>query len=992
MNKLKTLLIILCFPLFVIGQQSEEILLKNEAVLLPPNVDVFIEVEISSADVFNGRYYRIIQFHSTPTQDLKAELESQDLHFLDYIPNNAFVISFPSDFKKADLKNYNVRSVVNLSTDYKKDPFLYHADYPEWALRENGIAISLQFYSDIDFESAIQELELRPIKITDTREAVMLVEIEIAIDQIDKILQIPFVKYAEVVPPPPVPEDEPARSLHRVNTLDTDYGAGRHYNGKGIKIAINDDGYVGPHIDFRGRIEQSEVINDITGEHGDMVAGIAGGAGNLNPLNRGMATNVQLKIRSYNASLPNTLNLYLQDTIVLFSSSYSNGCNAGYTSTTQLVDQEIYNNPSLIQTFSAGNSGNSDCGYGAGSSWGNVTGGHKIGKNVIAVGNMDNNGDLQFSSSRGPATDGRIKPDICANGANQISTDPNNAYAPGGGTSAAAPGIAGIMSQLYQAYRDLNGGEYPESSLLKACLLNSAEDRGNPGPDFTYGWGRVNALRAVKMLEDEQYVSGTATQGDYNLHFINVPAGTKEVRVMLYWMDPEGSTLTSKALVNDLDMQLLEPVGSGGVYDPWVLDHTPNAFTLNNPAVRGTDNLNNMEQVTLEDPVSGVYSVGVTASSVPVGPQKYYIVYTLIDDKITVTYPFGGEHFVAGETRKLRWDAFGNSGTFTIEYSTDNGGSWNTISNSIPALSRQLDWTVSNTETSKGLIRISRGGNFPGVSSAPFSIYPVPSNVKVTMVCPTFTRIEWDAVPGAASYEAYQLGNKHMEIKGSSFGNKFTFQETNIGDDDWFAVRAIGPDGEIGRRTIAINKMNFEFNCIQCGIPTNPNTTAIGSDSAIFNWTSAGNAADYRIMLENISGSGGVQEIAVGSNTNSIIARELEAETTYEWTVRTLCNIEDSVSGAAQTQTFTTLKQPIKTTSSIILPNPVNNMATIQFFNPDKTKYKLEIIDVSGKIVISDSELETQEVLVDLSQMSSGMYFYRLSGIKDYNGKFMIRR
>ena len=55
------------------------------------------------------------------------------------------------------------------------------------------------------------------------------------------------------------------------------------------------------------------------------------------------------------------------------------------------------------------------------------------------------------SSSRGPASDGRIKPDLSAHGNAQMSTDPNNSYAPGGGTSAAAPGICGVSAQLYHA-------------------------------------------------------------------------------------------------------------------------------------------------------------------------------------------------------------------------------------------------------------------------------------------------------------------------------------------------------------------------------------------------------------------------------------------------------------------------------------------------------------------------------------------------------------
>ena len=76
-------------------------------------------------------------------------------------------------------------------------------------------------------------------------------------------------------------------------------------------MAINDDGYVGPHIDFAGRLEQSDVANDFTGDHGDMVAGILGGAGNLNPMYEGMAKGAKMHIRQYNGSLPGSVQLHL---------------------------------------------------------------------------------------------------------------------------------------------------------------------------------------------------------------------------------------------------------------------------------------------------------------------------------------------------------------------------------------------------------------------------------------------------------------------------------------------------------------------------------------------------------------------------------------------------------------------------------------------------------------------------------------------------------
>ena len=165
-------------------------------------------------------------------------------------------------------------------------------------------------------------------------------------------------------------------------------------------------------------------------------------------------------------------------------------------------------------------------------------------KNVIATANVYYNGTLVPSSSRGPASDGRIKPDIAAHGNGQISTDPNNIYNAGGGTSAAAPGISGVLAQLYQAYKELNYGIVPKSGLLKACLLNTAQDYGNAGPDFSYGWGIVNALKALKVLEENRYQDSLIDNGDiHNINF-TIPEGTKEARIMLYWMDPGKITLS----------------------------------------------------------------------------------------------------------------------------------------------------------------------------------------------------------------------------------------------------------------------------------------------------------------------------------------------------------------------------------------------------------------------------------------------------------------
>ncbi len=69
-------------------------------------------------------------------------------------------------------------------------------------------------------------------------------------------------------------------------------------------------------------------------------------------------------------------------------------------------------------------------------------------KNALATANLYADFTLESSSSRGPATDGRLKPDLSAHGQSKGSSDADNTYQIFGGTSAASPGTAGTFSQL----------------------------------------------------------------------------------------------------------------------------------------------------------------------------------------------------------------------------------------------------------------------------------------------------------------------------------------------------------------------------------------------------------------------------------------------------------------------------------------------------------------------------------------------------------------
>ncbi len=798
---------VLCCITTLSAQHTLKAYFQSGVVNIAENTTDFIHSSPPKNEV-NGYYYRFIQFKTLPTPAERERLKSYGLVLMDYIPNNTFMTAIPVSFNRTLLKNSNVHAVF-AQTEVQKISKNIIGGFQDWAMNEKGMVdLNIQYQGNLTLAMALFEAEKHGRILVSNPEN-RIISIRVSEFALKTLAAQPWVFYINTIAAPSLPEDTKGRSLHRSNTINSDFVTGRRYDGTGVTVAIADDGLVGPHIDFTGRM-----TNFATGtgqSHGDMTSGICVGTGNLNPVIRGMATGAYLYTFNIGAypQVVNAVSNYTNYGIVIASTSYSQGCNE-YTSDTQFGDNLLYNNPQLQFVFSGGNSGSTNCNYGAGTAWGNITGGYKQGKNVIACGNLDELEVLDATSSRGPSADGRIKPDICANGRNQLSTNEGNTYQVGGGTSAASPGVAGVIAQLYHAYKSLNSVSNPPAALIKASLLNTAEDIGNAGPDFIYGWGRINALRALRTLEDNRYLTDSVIQGQNKTHIINIPAGTRQVRVMVYWSDVGGSPAAAPALVNNLNMKVTDL--SAVQWNPWILDPTPIAANLNTPAVRGVDSLNNMEQVTLDNPAAGAYTVTVNGYAVPSIGQRYYLVWEFRTDGVTITYPNGGEGFVPGETEVIRWDGQRNLGTYLLEYTTNNGTSWTTISAAVAQNVQQYSWVVPSTVTGRAKIRITRAG-FSDMSDSSFAIIGVPASLAVAWACPDSLRLSWNAVTSATGYTIYKLGNKYMEPIGTSNTNGFTVQGVNSLSSYWFSVCANTIDGNKGRRAYAINKAPGIVNC-----------------------------------------------------------------------------------------------------------------------------------------------------------------------------------
>ncbi|HRO42193.1 MAG TPA: S8 family serine peptidase [Flavipsychrobacter sp.] len=769
-------------------------------------------------ELVNGRYYRFIQFYQIPTDEQKRTLLAKGITLYNYVPNYSFMASLPGSLNVATLNEPNIRSILPISPVNKFTQDLATKKYPDFALRGHGkIELIVVHHPDVASEQAAAALKMAGGEIVHVLEDQNAFRVIVNISAIEKIAHDPHFYFIEPADGDPQPDNLVGRTDHRSNMIATEYAGGLKYDGTGVSVALNDDGVIGPHIDYTGRII-NQFISFNNGNHGDHCAGTIFGAGNRNPTTKGMAFGANLGVYGVGGSFANyyqafdsIYNHYNKHNIRITSTSYSDGNNAGYTTRARLMDIHMNSMNDLIHVFSAGNAGTSNYGYGAGAGWGNITGGHKQAKNVIAVGNLSYDDALNSSSSRGPAKDGRIKPDICAVGTNVNSTINPDVYQQKTGTSMSCPGVAGTVAQLYHAYKSLNNGANPPSALIKAAVLNTGDDIGNPGPDYKHGYGRINARRALGILQNNQYLLDSISQGATKTHTISVPSNVAELRVMIYWHDKEATAGVSKALVNNINMSVATP--SSSIVNPWVLNPTPNATVLNSNAVQGIDTLNNVEQVTIPNPATGNYTVNVNGFAIPTGPQKYVVVYEFVMNQITVVYPSGGESIVPALQEVIRWDAYGNTGNFTLQYSTNNGASWTNISTNVSGSSRYFNWTPPSTVTGQALVRVSRG-TLSDQSDAPFSIIGVPSGLTVDWVCIDSMKVSYTAISGATGYVVSVLGTQYMDSVGFSTTTSCIVKGINTLTPGWFSVHAIGANDCKGRRALAQTYSAVPFNCI----------------------------------------------------------------------------------------------------------------------------------------------------------------------------------
>lgn len=272
-------------------------------------------------------------------------------------------------------------------------------------------------------------------------------------------------------------------------------------------------------------------------------------------------------------------------------------------------------------------------------------------KKDTTAGNQE---QLAAWSSRGPADDGRIKPDVVAPGTWILSAsatpfqqgygDPKNPrtkeyawdgwgmprnefYKYMGGTSMSNPLVAGaavVVRDYYQKAHSINAS----SALVKATLINSAvdlldenndgvNDNRYPIPNNHEGWGRVNVADATDGTRQfVQDTPGVNTKNTRNYQY-TLPGG-QPFKVTLVWTDYPSSEIAARNLVNNLNLLVIAPDSA---------KYKGNVFGNGWSRRRGAaDAVNNVENVFIQNAQPGVWTVRVIGANVPFGPQPFALV------------------------------------------------------------------------------------------------------------------------------------------------------------------------------------------------------------------------------------------------------------------------------------------------------------------------------------------------------------------------------
>lgn len=723
------------------------------------------------------------------------------------------------------------------------------------------------------------------------------------------------------------------------------------YNGSGFNVSVKENRFDTNDIDFKGRILNAPFASNIISGHASAMATIIAGGGNNWNYTKGAAWNASVSSAGFQNLLPEAPSYYQQTPIHVQNHSYGTLVEHFYGAEAAAYDASVTTLPHLLHVFSVGNSGTltpASGNYTGISGYATITGNFKQAKNIITVGHIDSFYNVLAPSSKGPAFDGRIKPELVAFGED--------------GSSGAAALVSGIALTLQQAYQQ-KYGSLPPASLIKAVLLNSADDVGAPGIDFASGYGNANGYKAMQTILNGRLMNGNVASNTTQTFNITVPAGIKQLKITLTWTDPAALPNTSKALINDLDL-LLEQNTGGQTWQPWVLSTFPNKDSIEKAAIRKRDTLNTVEQISINDPQPGSYTIRVNSGTLRTATQHFSIAWQIDSvERFQWYYPAKNDHLLLPDTNVLRWQT-SYTGTGQLELSTDNGNNWQTISTNVDVSKGYLKYAPPRLFT-KALLRMQTGAAVHTSDTFTISQRPV---TTVGFNCADSVMINWQKLPGVSQYRIVKLGNLYLEPFRITADTFLVFSKTNEASVH-YAVEPL-----IALKPL-VRSYTFDYNLqgTGCYIRT-----------LLADLTLSNNAL-LQLQLSTIAG---VRSIAFEKkkkngyeriNTTSINNTNL----LYTFTDVQLNNGPNVYRAAVilnDGRTFYSDEAVLLfngTEPAIVFPNPVNRSQPLYVLAKPEDELSIQLVNGNGMIIL-EQKLNDIPELVNIHFLSKGIYYYRI--------------
>ena len=604
-----------------------------------------------------GHY--VVQLDGPLTPARQASLKNAGIELDQYLPANAYIVKLPAGFDPANKLGglEFVRWVGSFDKAWKVDPAIglraFDTDERQLIAARGDVIVTAALFAGEDMEQTLGAINAIPGAVV--RDAVdnergALIEIEMPLANHFQLANIAAVQWVEEAPEI-VLRNSTNRWILQTNVNNStrvwDHG-------------IHGEGQVGGHID--GGVRQTHCSfadpggNPIGPSHRKIVAYFGSTAsdshgthtagtflGDEQPVNgsttnRGMAYMAKMAFTNLSTVTSSNLNSKLvQDHnagATVHSNSWGNDGSQTYIAWCRDIDLFTFNNEDDVVLFAVTNQNT-------------VVYQPENAKNVIGVtlgSDSPNQGSQCDPSGFAPTNDGRRKPELTAPGCSTVSSSSSSSCGFSGsgftGTSMACPAVAGAGLLVRQYYMDgfyptgaavSEDGFTPSGALIRATLINSAVDMtGVSGfPASREGWGRVlldNALffpgdaRKLIMLEDLRNASGLTTGGsrEYTL-FVNGSA--ESLKLTLVWTEKEAALNANPAYINNLNLTVTSP--SSAVY-------RGNVFISGQSSTGGSyDLVNNVEQVLINTPETGTYTVRIDAPTVNTpGPQGFALLAT----------------------------------------------------------------------------------------------------------------------------------------------------------------------------------------------------------------------------------------------------------------------------------------------------------------------------------------------------------------------------